>query len=92
MNMDYKATIFIPHEQHERAKVIGVGVHIYVCGPNNFLNRTLAITVSNIRCTTSRRIYKPALPLLSPEMLPRCVNEGFSYLMHTLLYLFEGLT
>ena len=28
--------IFIPHEQCERGKVIGVGVHIYVCGPNIF--------------------------------------------------------
>ena len=38
--------IFTPHAQHERGKVIGVGVHIiclYVCGQKKYLNRTLAI-------------------------------------------------
>ena len=42
-----KAVIITPHAQRERGKVIGVGVHIYiclyVCGPKQFLNRTLAI-------------------------------------------------
>ena len=42
--------IVTPHAQRERGNVIGVGVHIkyiyvclYVCGPKQFLNRTLAI-------------------------------------------------
>ena len=37
-----------PHAQHERGKVIGCGVHIYiiyiyVCGRKKYLNRTLEI-------------------------------------------------
>ena len=35
--------VITPHAQRERGKVIGVGVHIYVCGPKKNLNRTLAI-------------------------------------------------
>ena len=38
-NMAY---IFTPHVQNEQGKVIGVGVHVYVCGQQK-LNRTLAI-------------------------------------------------
>ena len=40
-------TIFTPHAQRERGKVIGRGVHIYiyiyVCGRKKNLNRTLEI-------------------------------------------------
>ena len=44
--------------------MIGVGVHMYVCGPKIIiLNCTLAID------SPFRRIYRLALPLLSPEML-----------------------
>ena len=34
---------FTPHAQREQGKVIGVDVHIYVCGPKKFFNHTLAI-------------------------------------------------
>ena len=34
--------IITPHMQHERGKVIGVGVCVYVCGQKK-LNHTLAI-------------------------------------------------
>ena len=58
-----------------RGKVIGAGVHIYmcvcVCGRKKYLNHTLAIdpTFTNIRSRTSRRIYRLALLLRAPEML-----------------------
>ena len=35
--------IFTPHAQRERGKVIGRGVHIYICGRKKNLNRTLEI-------------------------------------------------
>ena len=35
--------VFTPHAQRERGKVIGRGVHIYVCGRKKYLNRTLEI-------------------------------------------------
>ena len=37
--------LFTPHVQRERGKVIGRGVHIYicVCGRKKYLNRTLEI-------------------------------------------------
>ena len=44
--MYFVTSIFTPHMQREWGKVIGVGVHIYiydVCGPKQFLNRTLVI-------------------------------------------------
>ena len=40
----YLNNIFItPHAQRERGKVIGRGVHIYICGRKKNLNRTLEI-------------------------------------------------
>ena len=45
------------------------------------------LTFSNIRRRTSRRIYRLALPLRAPETLSSLgVNQGFPYLMRTLLY------
>ena len=38
-----KGAIVTPHAQRERGKVIGRGVHIYICGQKNNLNRTLEI-------------------------------------------------
>ena len=63
-----------------RGYVIGAGVHTYiytiyrytyVCGPNFFLNCTLVIDspFQTFAVRTSRLIYRPGLPLLSPEML-----------------------
>ena len=62
------------HAQHERGKVIGCGVHIYIyiCLWTEkifelyFRDR---LTFSNIRSRTSRRIYRLALPLRAPETL-----------------------
>ena len=36
-------TVITPHAQRERGKVIGRGVHIYICGRKKNLNRTLEI-------------------------------------------------
>ena len=72
--------------QRELGKMIGVGVHIaffffmFVVKKN--LNRTLAIDSSNLRSRTSRRIYRVAISLLTPEKLSLS-----KYLMRTLLYL-----
>ena len=35
--------VVTPHAQRERGKVIGCGVHIYVCGRKKYLNRTFEI-------------------------------------------------
>ena len=57
----------------EQGKVIGVGVHIhiYVCGPIFFFESYFSdrLTFSNLHVKTSRRIYRLAVPLLSPETL-----------------------
>ena len=62
--------IVTPHAQHERGKVIAVGVHIHIIciyvGTESYFSDRL--TFSNIDDRTSRRI-RLALPLLSPEML-----------------------
>ena len=61
-----------PHVQRERGKVVGCGVHIYIClwtkkvFESYFRGR---LTFSNIRSRTSRRIYRLALPLRAPETL-----------------------
>ena len=71
--------------------MIGVGVHMFVDEKNN-LNRTFSdqLSFSNIRGRTSRRIYRLALLLLSPEMLSSLSKLRVSHLMCTLLYLSEG--
>ena len=66
------SVLFTPHAQHERGKVNGLGVliYIYVCGQKKiesyFSDR---LTFSNIRGKTSRRIYRLVLALLSLETL-----------------------
>ena len=73
-----------------------VGVHIYICvyGPKIFFESHFSdrLTFSNIRGRTSCRIYRLALPLHAPENFPRRVNQGFSYIMRTLLYLSGWMT
>ena len=60
--------IITPHAQRERGKVIGCGVHIYVCGGKKIESYCRdRLTFSNIRSKTSRRIYRLALPLRAPE-------------------------
>ena len=39
----YGFDVITPHAQRERGKVIGRGVHIYICGRKKNLNRTLEI-------------------------------------------------
>ena len=46
IDFDHKHSIgriITPHAQRERGKVIGRGVHIYICGRKKILNRTLEI-------------------------------------------------
>ena len=68
------------HAQHERGKVIGVGVHMYICLYSLWTKNVFylyfsdQLTFSNIRGRTSRRIYRLALPLLSPETLSSLSN------------------
>ena len=55
--------------------MIGAGVYIYICvclWTKKYLNRMYfrdRLTFSNIRSRTSRRIYRLALPLCTPETL-----------------------
>ena len=68
--------IFTPHAQRERGKVIDRGVHIYniyiIClwskkkFESYFRDR---LTFSNVDSRTSRRIYRLALLLRTPETL-----------------------
>ena len=48
------------------------------------------LTLSNIHSRTSRRIYRLALPLHTPEKLSSLSKSRFPYLMCTLLYFSEG--
>ena len=61
----------LPARASDQGKVIGVGVHIYICGHQKKFESYFSdrLTFSNIRGRTSRRIYRLALPPLSPEML-----------------------
>ena len=64
-----------PMRASEQDKVIGVGVHIYVYNVCLWTKKKFEsyfsdrLTFSNIHDRTSCRIYKLALPLLSPETL-----------------------
>ena len=53
---------------------------IYVCGPTIFYFND-RLTFSNIHGRTSHQIYR---------LFPRQVNQEFSCIMRTLLYLSEG--
>ena len=48
---------------------VHIYVHMYVCGPKKVFELYFSdrLTFSNIRSRTSHRIYRLALPLLSPE-------------------------
>ena len=88
-NASQPTSIFTPHAQHERGKVIDVGVHIityrYICGPESYFSDRF--TFSNIRGRTSRRIYRLAVPLLSPEMLSSSSKSRiFLYNVHLALF------
>ena len=75
------------HMQHERGKVIGVGVCVYICLwkkkiESYFSNR---LTFSNIRAKTSCKIYRQALLLLSPEKFSSL--SKFLFNVHCALFL-----
>ena len=74
------------HVQRERGKVTGVGVHICicVCGPKKYFESYFS---DRLTFSTSRQIYRLALPLQAPEMLS---SSSKSRILHTLLYLSEG--
>ena len=38
-----RGLVINPHVWREQGKVISVGVHVYICGPQKILNWTLAI-------------------------------------------------
>ena len=62
--------VITPHAQHVRGKVIGCGVHICLWTKKIFESYFRdRLTFSNIRSRTSRRIYRLALPLHTPETL-----------------------
>ena len=49
------------------------------------------LTFSNIRGRTSRRIYKPPLPLFSPETLSSLSKSSiFLYIAHLALFVWDG--
>ena len=88
--------LITPHAQHEQGKVISVGVliYIFIClwtkiffGESYFSDR---LTFSNIRGMTSHQIYRLYHCFLH-KRFPR-VNQGFSYLMCTSLYLSGWMT
>ena len=70
--------------------MIRVGVHIYVClWTKNIFESYFSdrLTLSNIRIKTSRRIYRLALPLLSPETLcSSSKSRIFLYNAHLALF------
>ena len=65
-----RAWVITPHAQHERGTVMGVGAHIYVCGPKKYFELYISdrLTFSNILGRTSC-IYRLALLLRAPETL-----------------------
>ena len=91
-----ESIIFItPHAQRERSKVIGCGVHIYIClwtkkiFESYFRDR---LTFSNIRSRTSPRIYRHALPLRAPETLSSLSKSRISIFNAHLTLFFRRMT
>ena len=83
-----------PHAQHEWGKVIGRGVHIYICGRKKNLNRTFRdrLTFSNVDSRTSRRIYRLALLLRAPETLSSLSKSRISIFNAHLTLLVRKMT
>ena len=77
--------MLIAHVQRKRGKVIGVGVHyvcmcLYACEQKKFESYfSDRLTFSNIRSSTSCRIYILALKLLSLETLSLLSNYKISF-------------
>ena len=97
MTIDFKYYVVItPHAQRERGKVIGRGVHIYiyVCGRKKnfesyFRDR---LTFSNVDSRTSRRIYRLALLLRTPETLSSLSKSRISIFNAHLTLLVRKMT
>ena len=77
----------LPSYANEQGKVIVVGVHLVVDQNIFLLYFSDRLTFSNIRGRTSRRIYRLALPLLSPETLSS-LSKLRIFLFNALLALF----
>ena len=88
-------TLFTPHTQRERGKVINRGVHIYIClwskkkFESYFRDR---LTFSNIDSRTSRRIYRLALLLRAPETLSSLSKSRISIFNAHLTLLVRKMT
>ena len=84
--------IVTPHAQHERGKVIGVGVHIcvYMFVDQKIIESYFSncLTFSNLRSRTSRRIYRLALLLLAPEKLSS-LSKSRIFIFNVHLTLFD---
>ena len=87
--------IVTPHAQRERGKVIGRGVHIYIClwskkkFESYFRDR---LTFSNVDSRTSRRIYRLALLLRAPETLSSLSKSRISIFNAHLTLLVRKMT
>ena len=81
-NMKYRINIYIYRY-----------VYRYVCGPKTNLNHTLVID-SPFRTFTVGLLVQfiELYHCFLQKCFPRRVNQGFSYIMHTLLYLSGWMT
>ena len=86
--------VITPHTQREWGKVIGVGVHVYVCGPRKKIESYFSdrLTFSNICGRTSRRIYRLALPLRILETLCSLNKSRISVFNAHLTLFFRSIT
>ena len=95
MENDWLSIIITPHAQRERGKVIGRGVHIYIClwskkkFESYFRDR---LTFSNVDSRTSRRIYRLALLLRAPETLSSLSKSRISIFNAHLTLLVRKMT
>ena len=72
---------------------VGVYIHVYIYNIGMFVAKkkfesyfSNRLTFSNIHGRTSRRLYRLALPLLSPETLPQSKSMIFVYNAHLALF------
>ena len=90
-----QSSLITPHAQRERGKVIDRGVHIYIClwskkiFESYFRDR---LTFSNIDSRTSRRIYRLALLLRTPETLSSLSKSRISIFNAHLTLLVRKMT
>ena len=93
MNKQLALPLVTPHAQRERGKVIGRGVHIYICGRKKFESYFRdRLTFSNVDSRTSRRIYRLALLLRAPETLSSLSKSRISIFNAHLTLLVRKMT